>query len=184
MRVEPWLPPGTDALWRKGLGYVATAAFDKPARSKAAMTLADELSERGTIACNRLEVTDAPLGRCMSYTTQTLATAIEATNLDVGPALKKAVIDAAKLSASIAAILAHAKRIVVPSGQDPVDVACLAIWNSIRADIPAVAVATAELEAAKDRIAALRKCAPLWVGRTPAWASCKKKAERRQGHTR
>jgi hypothetical protein len=171
MRVEPWLPKGVTTLWREGLEYVATAAFDRPTNSDVARDLARELSDRGAAACNRLQVTDEPLGQCMNYTTLTLATAVEAASLDAGPALKKAVIDSAKLSASIPAVLAHAKRIIAPPGQDPVEVACLAIWNAIRADIPSVAVATSELETAKDRIGSLRRCAPLWVGRTPTWAS-------------
>ena len=116
MRVEPWLPQCVDALWREGLEYVTTAAFDEPA-------------------------------------------------------LKKAIINSAKLSASIPAVLAHAERIVVPTGQNPVEIACLEMWNAIRVDILAVAKATLDIEAAKDRINSLRTCAPLWVDRTPTWAS-------------
>jgi hypothetical protein len=107
----------------------------------------------------------------MNYATLTLAAAIKATSLDLGTPLKKAVIESAKLSASIAGVLAHAERSVVPVGEDPVEVACLAIWNAIRADIPTVAAAASELNTAKDRVAALRKCAPLSGGGIPDWAS-------------
>src|SRR5258706_7434833 len=72
MRVEPWLPQGADSLWREGLEYVTTTAFDEPARSDAAGSLARELSDRGAMACNWLQSTDEPLGRCMNYATLTL----------------------------------------------------------------------------------------------------------------
>ena len=62
MRVEPWLPQGSDALWREGLECLATAAFEKPASSDAAITLARRLSDQGAIASNRLEATDQPHG--------------------------------------------------------------------------------------------------------------------------
>jgi len=170
MRVEPWLPPGMGALWQDGLEQVASAAFEMPARSNPATTLARALSNRGAQACHRLAPTDEPLGRCMNYATQTFAAAVEASALEAGPALKKAVIDSAKLSASVAGVLAHAGRIRVPTGQDPVDVACVAMWDAIRADIPMLAAVTSELETATSRVQALRELAPLWPGRAPAWA--------------
>lgn len=170
MRVEPWLPPGADALWHEGLTHVVGAAFNEPAPSKPAVILARELSNRGASACNLLAATDEPLGRCMNYAAVTLAAAVEATNLDAGPTLKKAVIASAKLSASIAGVLAHAGRVRVPTGKDPVAIACVAMWDAIRADIPAVAAASSELEIARDRIGALREHAALWVDRPPDWA--------------
>lgn len=171
MRVEPWLPTGADALWHEGLAHVVAAAFNEPAPSKPAAILARELSNRGATVCNLLAATDEPLGRCMNYAASTLAAAVAATSLDAGPTLKKAVIDSAKLSASIAGVLAHAGRVRVPSGKDPVDIACVAIWDAIRADIPAVAAASPELEVASDRIRGLREHAALWVGPPPDWAS-------------
>ena len=74
-------------------------------------------------------------------------------------------------SASIAGVLAHAGRVVVPIGKDPVEVACLAMWDAIRADIPVVATVASDLETAKHRVAALRKCAPLWFDGMPDWAT-------------
>jgi hypothetical protein len=170
MRVEPWIPPGAESPWHDGLEHVAAAAISKPARSDVARLLGSELSNRGAAACNRLAATDEALGRCMNYAALTLATALDATALDAGPDLKKTVIDSAKLSASIAAVLAHAGRVRVRKGEDPVDVACLAIWDAIRADIKALAEGTLELEVATDRLGALRTHAPLWVGGRPAWA--------------
>lgn len=161
-RVEPWLPPGADALWNEALDVVVGAAFDGPPRANAkTMRLARELSNRGATACNRLAATDNPLGRCRNYATSTLANAVKASTLEALPELKKAAIESAKLSASIAGVLAHAGRIKVPRGQDPVAVACVAIWDVIRADIPRLAVATSEIEIAKKRVRALRESAPV-----------------------
>lgn len=171
IRVEPWLPPGADALWHEGLTHVAAAAFNDPAPSKPAAILARELSNRGAAACNLLTATDEPLGRCMNYAASTLAVAVEATSLDAGPTLKRAVIASAKMSASIAGVLAHAGRVRVATGEDPVAIACVAIWDAIRADITAVAGAIPELEVASDRIRALREHAALWVDGPPDWAS-------------
>jgi hypothetical protein len=169
MRVEPWLPSGADPLWREGIDDLTKAAFKKPERSRRAMALARKLSDLGATACNRLIATDEPLGRCMNYAVLTLSTAIDATNLDTGPELKQAVIDSAKMSGSIAAILAHANRVVVPPGDDPVEVACLTMWNAIRADIPTVASVISEVEVAKDRVDSLRKCSPFWIDGQPTW---------------
>ena len=171
IRVEPWLPPGADALWHLGLTHVAAVAFDAPAPSKPAAKLARELSNRGAKASSLLAATDEPLGQCMNYAALALGAAVEATSLDGGSTLKKAVLASAKLSASIAAVLGHAGRVRVPTGKDPVAVACVAIWDAIRADITSVAAASADLEIAKDRIRALREHAALWVGRPPRWAS-------------
>jgi hypothetical protein len=84
--------------------------------------------------------------------------------------MKKAIIEAAKLSASIAAVLAHAGRVDVPPGVDAVDAACVAMWDAIRADIPVLAGRQADLKNAEDRVRALRDCAPFWVGSAPGWA--------------
>jgi len=169
MRVEPWVPPAATALWREGIDDLTATAFKKPGRSRRAITLARELADLGATACNQLSTIDEPLGRCMDYAVLTLTTAIEATNLDVGPELKRAVIDSAKFSSSIAAVLAHAKRVVVPKGDDPIEVACLTIWNAIRADIPTIASVLSELEAAKGQVDRLRNIAPLWIDVPPAW---------------
>jgi hypothetical protein len=171
VRVEPWMPPGSATLWREGLAYVTTAAFSAPPRSKEASKLERKLSDRGADACNRLDAPDEPLGQCMNYATSTLGAAALATSLDMGAPLKKAVLDAAMLSKSIGAVLAHAGRVRGrrPPGLDAVDVAVLAFWDAIRRDIPGLAARTSELETAKDRVEVLRKLAPLWVGRPPSW---------------
>lgn len=106
----------------------------------------------------------------MNYATQTLAQAVEAASLDFGSPMKKAIIDTAKFSASIAALLAHAGRVRAPRGADAIDVACIAMWDAIRSDITALTGASSELESAKDRVRAVRDCAPFWVGRAPSWA--------------
>jgi hypothetical protein len=170
MRVEPWSPRDTRALWSLGLEHVVASAFSE-AEAGAASTLRRGLSDRGASACNALASTDEPLGRCTNYATQTLARAIDATCLGVGAPMKKAIVETAKLSASIAGVLAHAGRIDAPAGADAVDVACLAMWDAIRADIRALAGASSSLESAEDRSLALRECAPLWVGDVPRWVT-------------
>ena len=170
MRVEPWLPPDTETLWSRGLEHVVASAFSESDPADAA-TLRRRLSDRGAIACDSMQSVDKTLGECMSYTTQALARAIDATTLDFGAPMKKAIIEAAKLSASIAAVLAHAGRVDVPPGADAVDVACVAMWDAIRADIPFLAGGRSDFKNAEDRVRALRDCAAFWVGRAPGWAS-------------
>lgn len=170
MRVEPWLPTRAEPLWSRGLEQVMAAAFSE-VDDAAVATLRRQVSDCGAVACNRLAPTDEPLGRCMNYATQTLARVLEATVLEAATPLKKAIMDAAKLSASIAAVLAHAGRVVAPAGADPVDAACTAMWETIRTDIPLVAGALSEVEHAQDRIGALRNRGPLWVGEVPDWVA-------------
>jgi hypothetical protein len=177
MRVEPWLPPDTRALWSRGLEHVVGSAFSE-ADTGAAATLRRDLSDRGALASNALATTDEPLGRCMNYATQTLARAIDATRLDGGVLMKKAIIEAAKLSASIAGVLAHAGRVDVPSGAAAVDVACVAMWDAIRADIPVLAGTSSTLKGADDRVLALRDCSPLWVGDVPRWVTTQQQGTR------
>jgi hypothetical protein len=163
MRVEPWMPPGAAAPWKKGLAHLARVANTAPAT---APELARAIDEKGSVASSRLEAKDELLGRCVNYAGLTLATAIEAAAHDVSPVLTKTIIDAAKYSASIGALHAHAGRVRASGGKHPVDVACEAIWGAIRADIAALAAAPAKLDAR-----ALRALAPLWPGRVPAWAT-------------
>ncbi len=163
MRVEPWKPPGASAPWKRGLAHVSRVASTAPAGDAA---LARSIENLGVRACNRLDATDEPLGQSHNYAGLALALAIEASALDVGPALTKTVIDGAKYAASIAAVLAHAGRVKVGKGKDPVETAALAMWDAIRADLPVVAAAPVRLDAR-----GVRALAPLWPRRTPAWAS-------------
>lgn len=177
MRVEPWIPDGAEALWHDGLALVVTSAFGPPMTAKeVAKVVAKKeraLSDCGAEACNRLEVTDEPLGRCMNYAMSALAAAVEATGCNERSAALKLVIQAAKLSASIAAVWAHAGRARVAGGQDPVETIATAVWSAIRDDIAHIASLASEtaLAATADPVRALREIAPLWPGRPPAWAS-------------
>ncbi|NUP06286.1 MAG: hypothetical protein HOW73_09535 [Polyangiaceae bacterium] len=110
----------------------------------------------------------------MNYATQTLVRAIDAAGIDGAAPAKKAIIEAAKLSASIAAVLAHAGRIDVAPGSSALDVACVAMWDAIRADIPVLAEASSTVEGADDRVRALRDCSPLWVGDVPRWVDVRR----------
>jgi hypothetical protein len=179
MRVEPWLPPDTRALWSRGLEHVVASAF-AATESGAADDLRRDLSDRGAAACNALTATDEPLGRCMNYATQALVRAIDATHLDGQAPLKKAIIEAAKLSTAIAGVLAHAGRVVdVPVGATAADVACVAMWDAIRSDMRLLAHTNPALEGAEDRVLALRECSPLWVGAVPRWVTAQQKGAHR-----
>lgn len=169
MRVEPWLPANTGTLWSRGLEHVVASAFSE-ADPGVAATLRRELSERGASACNAMSSLDEARGRCMNYATQTLARAIDAANVDFGPQMKKVIIETAKLSASVAGVLAHAGRVDVPPGADAVDIACVAMWDAMRADIRVLAGGPPDFKHAQDRVRALRDCAALWVGSAPSWA--------------
>jgi hypothetical protein len=169
LRVEPWVPPGAEGPWRDAIGWLAASATGDPTDAKVARRVARAIGDLGATACNRLDGTDEPLGRCMNYATSTLATGVEATTLPLGPALKKEVILAAKLSASIGAVLAHAGRVVAPDGSDPVDHASAASWSAIRADLGSIRAAESALAAAADRVTALRELAPPWRDGTPSW---------------
>jgi hypothetical protein len=177
MRVEPWMPPKASKSWPEGLAYAVKTAFLEPVplplRASLTVkghqvTLARDLANFGVDAF--ADAKDEPLGRCMHYAGVTLAPAVEATSMAMGPALKKKVIEAAKMSSGVPAVLAHAGRIKVPKGKDPVEVACVAIWDAIRADISAVAAAVTKIETAKNPVKALGDCAPLWPQGAPGWA--------------
>lgn len=169
LRVERWRPPGGEATWRRGLGHVMAAACKPPASPTPDAALYREVSDSGAIACNRLAKTDEPLGQCMNYTTQALCAVLTASAAPTGAPFKKAIIDAAKYSASIPAVLAHAGRVVAPRGEAPVDHAARATWDAIRADIAVVSRETERIRAARDPLVALRACAPLWPNEVPAW---------------
>jgi hypothetical protein len=162
MRVEPWMPSGASAAWRKGLDPVARVATAAPV---AAAALARTIQDKGALASNRLDGKDDLRAECVNYAGLTLATAIEAAALD-GPTLTRAVIDAAKYAASIAALHGHAGRVKVAKSKDAVEIASLAMWDAIRADLPLLAAAGDKLDAR-----ALRVLAPLWPKRPPAWAT-------------
>jgi hypothetical protein len=162
LRVEPWRPEEAAACWEEELAAVIAAAggaaiADAAGRERALLDL-------GARACNRLERVDAPRGRAADHALCALAAAVAATAAPP-PALRRAIIDCAKQSASIPALLAHAGRIRARGG-DAVDVACAAVWNAIRADVARVAGAG---ETLRD-LPAVRAAWPLWPGRTPAWA--------------
>ena len=123
LRVAPWVPPEAEAAWRDGVAFLALAALTAPTEARETAARARALRDLGARACNRLEATDEPLGRCMNHAMGTLAEAIDATARPRGPALKKAVITTARLSASIGAILAHAGRVGGCGDVDPVDFA-------------------------------------------------------------
>jgi hypothetical protein len=170
LRAEPWRPAGAEGAWREALDFVARAAFGEPTDAAAASVVARVVGELGARACNRLDGTpDEAVGRAMNYATQTLSAAVEATALAGLPELKKEVVLAAKLSASIGPVLAHAGRVAAPPGTDPVDFAALATCSAIRADLAALRDKEAALRVAADPMVALRAVAPLWPEGVPAW---------------
>ncbi|HUQ08452.1 MAG TPA: hypothetical protein VM261_38440 [Kofleriaceae bacterium] len=164
MRVEPWMPAGAKAAWRKGLDHIARAASS--ATPAAAEALLRTIDDKSVEASERLEDKDELRAQCVSYAGLTLSTALEACALETGPTLTKAVIDTAKYAASIAALHAHAGRVKVGKGKDPVEVAARAMWDAIRADLPVVAASGAKLTAGS-----VRKLAPLWPAKPPTWAT-------------
>lgn len=120
-RVAPWAPPGP--LFQKELKRLQRGdGTDLRARVRA-------LADAGAMACNRLEATDEPKGRCLNYAASTLSTALECLALPMGAPLKKQVILCAKLAASIPAVLAHAHE---PSR---VDERCVEFWELLRSDV-------------------------------------------------
>ncbi len=169
IRMEPWLPSSATKVFAKELLFLVDAAFGEPVAVGVLRKRAGALSDLGASACNKLAKTDEPLGICMNYATSTLVTALEAATSDDRKDAVKVALVCAKLSASIPAVWAHAGRVRAPAGVDPVDLACDAVWDAIRADIEPVAAHTADIEHAKDRVKALRAVAPSWRGRAPRW---------------
>lgn len=169
MRVEPWAPPGSESLWDNGLARIAQAACGNPSDELGLSQLADALSNHGARAYNDLASTDEALGSCHNYATQTLQRGVEAVATDELKLLKKMILDAAKFSASIPAVLAHDGRVSAPDGEDPVDFACVSMWRVIKADVATVAERTSQVVSANDPIQELRGCADLWMGSRPAW---------------
>lgn len=166
MRVERWLPPKTSKAWNGALQLLAASAFGQPHASELKVFVRT-LNDSGAIACNRLAQTDEPLGRCMNYATTTLALGLEATLLPDGPRFAKAIVDVAKNSASIAAVLAHAGRVRAPKGADAVEFACTRMWNEIRADVPLIAAAIDSIATAANPVAATRAVAAVWQWEKP-----------------
>jgi hypothetical protein len=169
LRVEPWVPPGAEEAWREGLAFVVDVAWAEPTDEQESLRRARGIRDLGARACNRLEPTDEPLGRCMNYAMHTLAESIAATAVPLGPALKKAVIDTAKYAASIPAVLAHAGRVDGHGARDVVEVASLAMWDAIRADAASLARVTDRLGAPGDAVASLRELAAPWPSGVPEW---------------
>ena len=155
---------------RRGWATAGPRAFDEPSAARAVPAGVRALRNLGAQACNRLAPTDAPLGRCMNYATSTVVAAVEATALPLGAPLKKAVIDVAKLSASIPGVLANAGRVPLPRVGSAVEVACVEAWDAIRAEVSLMAEGPPRVEASRDRLDALRTLAPLWPAGVPAWA--------------
>jgi hypothetical protein len=170
MRVEPWVPKSATKLFAQEVAFVVDAAFAAPFDKGALRKREIALGDLGVTAFNDLKDTDAALGRCMSYATQTLATALDAATTDDRKVALNVAISSAKLSASIPAVWAHAGRVHARDGRSAVDLACTSAWAAIRSDIAAVEARLPNVERAQDRVKALRAIARLWPGRAPAWA--------------
>jgi hypothetical protein len=172
LRIEPWWPVSAGPQSTEPLGFVLAAAFGKAPAAEVALARSRVLLNAGAKACNVLEATDGPRGQCINYAACTLAAVVEAAGMAERKAVVKATLEAAKLSASIFAVWAHAGRVPVPaSGQEVVDHVSETVWQSIRADIAPLADALDALATAPDRAQALRALAPLWLGGEPAWAT-------------
>jgi len=172
IRFEAWAPPDPEGLFLGALTRVVDFAFEDPIPQDRLRAMRRPLSDLGATACNRLESTDAPLGRCRDYAVQTLVTALDvAAAVDRKTQVSEA-IRAAKLSGSIPAVWAHAGRVDVrvPKGTSSVDVVAEATWSAIRADIARVAAGVTTIESADDRVRALRDLGSPWEGTQPAWA--------------
>ena len=171
IRVESWLPDGAKPLWTESLAFVVNAAFEGPHPPADVVRRGVALSNLGALASNRLARTDAPLGRCMNYATGTLATAISTTSVDDRASVLERVVQAAKESASIPAVWAHAGRVHPGDDVDAVELVCTTVWAAIRSDVAPVAAGLSAIEASRDRVHALRALAPLWPGGAPAWSA-------------
>jgi hypothetical protein len=174
LRVEPWWPVA--AVERAGAviaTMVAAAQSGAPVAAAAARTLGRKLSDLGAMAYNALPTGDQPLGRCQNYAMQALVAALDAAAAAERPGIVKAVIDAAKLAASIPAILGHAGRVLEtpPPGQDAVDLAATTTWAAMRADIGLIASRTGAITKAPDAVSALRELGGMWAGSAPSWAA-------------
>jgi hypothetical protein len=155
MRVESWIPPKSNKLWMRGLAHV-TSSIDSPIDVRDTEQLERDLSNCGAMALNQFSDTDEPRGQCMNYATQTLAMVVYATTIKDEKKLKKAIIDTAKFSASIPAILAHANRITAPDGENPVDFACVTMWDAIRSDIQMINDVSSSFITLRNRVNVLR----------------------------
>lgn len=169
LRVAPWRPPHAVELWSDGLEHVVGNAFADPLAPESVRSLEIAISDAGVEASETLGETDEVLGTCANYAACTLSAAVDATGIADDRALRKRIVEVAKQSASIPAVLAHGGRVQVADGDDPVDVACLAVWALIRADVELIAGALESLERATDRVDALAQLAPPWGAVEPRW---------------
>lgn len=170
LRVSPWVPKDARRAWQAGLDIVLRAVGGEQFTPERIREVSRLVGDAGAIACNRLDGTkDEARGRCMNYATQTLVAVLDASQAADLKAQKKWIIDAAKLSASIPALLAHAGQIQARAG-DAVSEAAGTIWDAIRADIPVVTAARAANPSAPLSEAKLKALGPLWPGGKPEWA--------------
>jgi hypothetical protein len=174
LRVEPWWP--ATAVERAGTAIatmVATAKSGAPLAAAAARTLGRKLSELGAMACNAPPTSNQLRGRCHNYAMQALVAALDAAAAAERPGIVKAVIDAAKLAASIPAILGHAGRVseTPPPGQDAVELAATTTWAAMRADIWLIASQAGAITRAPDPVSALRALGEMWPAGAPSWAA-------------
>ena len=162
LRVEPcvleWWPDAPKtvrSLWATSLDHLVRSAFTTTRHDIQRRLRA--LSNAGSLGRRRCEARDETRATCVNYAFYTLAAAVETGRFTERPLIVKSTIQAAKMSASIAAILAHAGRVPAPVNDDPVDHASRIAWGAIRAD-------AARLTATPDA----RSC-PLWPDPAPAW---------------
>lgn len=180
LRVQPWLPRGADLLADRALDRVVAAARGAPLARATFNELHARISYLGARAAN----VDAVDGYRNNYAALAVCNALIATQQTERKPLVKAIVDGAKYACSIAAGLAHDKRVTeaAPEQSTLVDFVCERTWSQIRRDIALIGAlaptadkrdanpGAASLEAITDA-RALRELAPLWDDPGPSWAA-------------
>lgn len=172
LRFESWVPAGAETSFRAVLAGVVQAAVAGTALPVALRTERRALSDRGALACNRLDATDEPAGRAHNYAALVLTAVAQGADALDRPTTLKSVLEAAKYAGSIAAIWAHAGRVHEAQGtaQNPVDLACERTWAALREDVVLIVREREALVAAPDPLAALLALEPHWQPPLPSWS--------------
>lgn len=180
LRVHPWLPREAEPWADRALDSVVAAARGAPLARAKFNELHARLSASGARAANA----DAVDGRWRNYAAIAVCSALIVTQQTERKPLVRAVIDAAKFACSIAAGLAHEKRVTEapPEQSTLVDFVCERTWSQLRRDIALIAAVARtageryanpearSLDAITDAHA-LRALAPLWDEPSPSWAA-------------
>lgn len=154
LRCAPWGARDDRALHAQAMRAILAPS---PLAEPDAAALIRALSDSGARAYNALATIDEPRARCANYASLVLAEAVRASASSARPEAVKAALLAAKYTASIPLLLAHAAQSQGAADRAAIDETAAVVWASIRQDVARIAAHAAHIES----IEALAALGPL-----------------------